>query len=82
MAEIKRTVQLGASDSLTLSGEKAEMFVIRDGTVVFDTLEINGQADSLQGETLVQDQEYWSIGYTKFAVNSGSAGTAIIFIQS
>lgn len=82
MAEIKRTVQLSAGDTLTLSGEKAEMFVIRDGAVTFDVLEINGQADSLQGETLVQDQEYWSIGFTKFEVSSGSAGTVVIFIQS
>ena len=78
MAEIKRTLQLTSADGLVTLHNKAELIIPRDGTVICSTLYVEGAADSLQGKTLVQDNEYWSLGYTSIEV-SGGTGKLVVY---
>ena len=77
MAELKRTLQLTSTDGL-VSITKAELIIPRGGTVICSTLKVLEQADSLQGKTLIEDVEYWSLGYTEIEI-SGGTGQLIVY---
>lgn len=77
MAEIKRTIHLSLSGTTSYTG-KAELIIPRNNTVTCSTLEVEGAADSLQNVALIQDVEYWSLGYTSIVVSAGS-GTLVVY---